>query len=263
MARPNVPITEYFVADSAFATEFRRLLYRLMNLPDKRDLKSILVSSAILSEGKSTVAAFLAIVAARKGLKTLLVDCDLRRPVIHRLFALPRVHGVVELLSEGLAVKSVIKKTSVDKLEIITAGRLNTHPGDVFDAAAIGSLLADLKFYYDLILVDSPPVIPVSDPMLLASEVDGVLLVIKSGFTQREIVRRAVEILGRDEGKLLGFVMNNINRSLPYYYDHRHYGYDYAPRSNNDASGDRPPAGGGGSEHPPERSGRKGSKSPS
>ncbi len=87
-----------------------------------------------------------------------------------------------------------------------------------------------MKFYYDLILVDAPPVIPVSDPMLLSQEVDGVLMVVKAGQTQREVVRRATEILRSQSRKLIGVVLNNMDGQLPYYYDYSAYGYDYHPR---------------------------------
>ena len=232
MARSQVSILEFFAADSPFATEFRRMLQRVRNLPDRQDLKILMITSATLSEGKSTVCSFLAATAARKGLKTLLVDCDLRRPTVHKLLALPRANGLAELLSEGVPVASVTKKTPLETLDVITAGRVNAHPEEVFDASAIGAILSDLKFYYDMILVDSPPVIPVSDPMLLAPEVDGVLLVIKAGATQREIARRAGDILSADCQNLLGIVLNNINQCLPNYYDSSHYGYDYSPRGN-------------------------------
>jgi len=227
MARTLVSILDCFAADSPVTTEFRRLLHSIKSLDDSKDLKTILVTSAILSEGKSTVCAFLAVTAARRGLKTLVIDCDLHRPTIHKLFAVPRGQGTVELLSEGLAIKNATQKTDLAKLDIITAGRASLHPTDLFDARAVGPILADLKFYYDLVLIDSPPVIPVSDPMLLAGEVDGVLLVVKAGSTQREVAARATEILRSSSNNLLGVVMNDVNHSLPYYYDYRHYRYQY------------------------------------
>ena len=208
------------------------MLQRVRNLPDRQDLKVLMITSSTLSEGKSTVCSFLAATAARKGLKTLLVDCDLRRPTIHKLLALPRANGMAELLSENVPVASVTKKTPLETLDVITAGRMDAHPEEVFDAGAIGAVLSDLKFYYDLILVDSPPVIPVSDPMLLAPEVDGVLLVIKAGTTQREIARRAADILSADCQNLLGIILNNINQCLPNFYDSSHYGYNYSPKGN-------------------------------
>ena len=230
MARYYVPIIDHYNLESPVATELRRLLHNLRKCETKAELKSILITSAAIAEGKSTVCSLLSITAARKGLKTLLMDCDFRRPTLHKLFGLEREHGMVEVLSEGLAGKSVIKKTPLENLDVITAGKLTPHPTELFDSRAIGSLINELKFYYDYALVDTPPVIPVSDPMLLAQELDGALLVVKAGSTPRELVKRATDIMTSNQTNLLGIVLNNVKGSLPYHYDYTHYHYDYTPK---------------------------------
>ncbi len=230
MGANEVSIIELYNLESPMATEFRRLLHVLQHPASGRELKTILLTSAMLSEGKSTASAFLALTAANKGIKTLLIDADLRRPSIHKLFSLHRVPGLAQILAEGNGPRNVIKKTALDKLDIVTAGKIVSHPSEVFDAAAIGRILTEMKFYYDFIVVDSAPVIPVSDPMLLAAEVDGILLVVKAGATQRQVILRAKEILLSNTNKLLGVVLNNAEGRLPYYFDHNYYGYDYAQR---------------------------------
>jgi capsular exopolysaccharide synthesis family protein len=226
----GVSIIDFYNMESDFATEFRRLLHNIRNLQGESELKAVMVTSAMLSEGKSTVASFLALTAAKKGLKTLLLDSDLRRPTVHRYVGQIRDNGLAEVLSGETTAKNIIRKTSLDKFDVITAGRAVSNPSELFDSRAIGNVITEMKFYYDLIVVDSAPVIPVSDPMLLAQEVDGVLLVVKAGETQREVVIRATEILRSQSRKMLGVVMNNMTNQLPYYYDYSHYGYDYAPR---------------------------------
>jgi capsular exopolysaccharide synthesis family protein len=226
----GVSVIDYFNMETDFATEFRRLLHNIKTAKADQEIKAIMLTSAMLSEGKSTVAVFLALTAARKGTKTLLLDADLRRPTVHRYFGQNRENGLAEILAGDAISKNMIRKTSLDKLDIIAAGRAVSNPSELFDSRAIGNLITEMKFYYDLIVVDSPPVIPVSDPMLLAQEVDGVLMVVKAGETQREVVRRATEILRSQSRKLLGVVMNNMDGHLPYYYDYSSYGYDYAPR---------------------------------
>jgi len=240
MARPRLPITDYFTHESPLATEFRRLFHRIHESPRNSDLKSVLVTSAVTGEGKSTISACLSITAARKGCKTLLIDCDLRRPTLHRLFGLDRSGGIVEVLSEGLPVKSVIKKTELENLEIITAGKAIANPSELFDSRAIGAMVGELKFYYDYAFVDAPPVIPVSDPMLLAHETDGVLLVVKAGATPREVVERAAEIMRTNATTILGVVLNNAKGSLPYYYNYSHYHYDYGPKASASDNGTGP-----------------------
>lgn len=213
--------------DSPFATEFRRLLHNIKTASKTGEVKTVLVTSAVVGEGKSTVTSFLAITAARKQMRTLVIDCDLRRPSLHRLLDLPLERGVAEALAEGIAIRHTIKKTTLDKLDIITAGRITSSPAELFEARTIGEYLSELKFYYDLILVDCAPILPVSDPMMLAQEVDGVLIVIKAGDTQRELVGRATEIIQTGSSRILGVVMNNLKKALPYYYQSSHYSYPH------------------------------------
>lgn len=227
MARPRISVIDFFNLESGIATEFRRLLHNIQQLARDREIKSIMVTSSMLSEGKSTVCAFLALTAAKKGLKTLLIDADLRRPTLHKLFVIEREQGLSEALSEGAPARNVVRKTSINSLDIITAGKPCAVPAEVFDAAAIGRIAAEMKFYYDIVIIDCAPVIPVSDPMLLSHEVDGVLFVVKAGATQRDVVKRARDILSSSTDRILGVVLNNSEDSLPYYYSHEYYGYDY------------------------------------
>ncbi|MCM2271894.1 MAG: CpsD/CapB family tyrosine-protein kinase [candidate division Zixibacteria bacterium] len=230
-------IIEFFSLESGLATEFRRLLHNVLTLGKDRELKALLVTSSMLSEGKSTVASVFSLTAAKKGLKTLLIDADVRRPTVHKLFRMERDKGVIDILVESLPVKDAIKKTQLEKLDLITAGRVHPQPADVFDANLIGRIIQEMKFYYDLIVIDCAPVIPVSDPMLLAQEVDGILFVVKAGETQRDIVQRATSILHSSTNKLLGVILNNADGSLPYYYNHDYYGYDYKQSSGDGKSG--------------------------
>jgi capsular exopolysaccharide synthesis family protein len=233
MARKNknLSIIDHYDLESPYSTEFRRLLYHINGSVEDKNIKTILVTSAMLSEGKSTVAAFLAITAAaHKKRKTLLIDCDLRRPTLHRLFNIPREQGVTEIILGERKVRDVLKKTSIEQLNIVTAGKAVSEPAAIFDSNAIQQLLEEVQFYYDLILIDCAPVLPVSDPMLLASEMDGVLLVLKAGATQREVAKRAIQLLANNNSQLLGVVVNNLSNTLPYYYKDSYYGYEYRVR---------------------------------
>ena len=181
----------------------------------------------MLSEGKSTISSFLAVTAARqKGMKTLLIDADLRRPTVHKLFAMERDNGLTEILADNYNPVDMIKHTEMENLHIMTAGKRVPSPTDIFDAQSIGRIIDEMKFYYDIILVDCAPVLPVSDPMLLASKLDGIVLVVKAGATQKEVVECAVEILSTNNHRVLGIVLNNMNNSLPYYYDYNYYYYE-------------------------------------
>ena len=227
MARRPLSILDFYSAELPFATEFRRLLQRIKKNGTETELKSILITSAMLSEGKSTISSFLAVTAARqKGMKTLLIDADLRRPTVHKFFAMERDNGLSEVLTHNHNPVDLIKHTEMENLHVLSAGKRTPSPADVFDADAIGRIVEEMKFYYDIIIVDCAPVLPVSDPMLLASKLDGIILVVKAGATQKEIVERAVEILNPRTHPVLGVILNNMNNSLPYYYDYNYYYYE-------------------------------------
>ena len=230
MARTRISPIDQFDSEAPFGNEFRRLLAKVKKQMGSEAIKSIMFTSAMLSEGKSTTSSFLAVTAAKQGgMKTLLIDADLRRPSTHRIFNLERERGLSDILVKGFAPRETIKGTSIDKLDILTSGTMSENPSSVFDADAIGLMIEDLKFFYDIILIDAPPLMPVSDPMLLSSKVDRLLLVVKAGSTDRAVVRKAVDGLGDAAHKIMGVVLNNLNNSLPYYYDYNYYGYDYRP----------------------------------
>ncbi|UCD16893.1 MAG: CpsD/CapB family tyrosine-protein kinase [Candidatus Zixiibacteriota bacterium] len=221
-------IIDYYNLESPEATEFRRLLHNFNGIPAGGEKRAILVTSAVLSEGKSVIASLLAITAARhKRQKTLLIDFDLRRPTLHRLFSVSLKKGISNVLTEGIAARSIIKSSGEDRLDIITAGPAMDNPSEVISGPAVHRIVEEMKFYYELIVVDSPPLVPVMDPMVLLDELDGAIMVIKAGATQKAVVSRARDLLTTRKDKFMGVVVNNLNRSLPYYYDYGYYGYHH------------------------------------
>ncbi|UCC45222.1 MAG: CpsD/CapB family tyrosine-protein kinase, partial [Candidatus Zixiibacteriota bacterium] len=154
-------IIDIYDIESPYVTEYRRLLYRVLNHDKQPDLKSIMFTSAMTAEGKSTACSLLAMTAAvKKRLKTLIIDADLRLPSIHHLFGLSPEPGLTEVLGEGFNPRDAVRKTSIENLHILTAGRHRENPTEVFDAEAIGQLVDEMKFYYDLILIDCAPLLP-------------------------------------------------------------------------------------------------------
>lgn len=214
--------------ESPGSTEFRRLYSKMRHLHPTEDMRNLLITSAALGEGKSTVAALLAITISKyRETNTLLVDCDLRRPVVHKLFGMKREGGVCEVLTENFPLKSSFKETPIENLKILTSGMLADSPSELFNSPRMKEIFTELKFYFDAIIVDCAPVIPVSDPLILSPEMDGVLLVVRAGKTQREVVKRATDLM-KDAGvNIIGVVLNNVEEVLPYYYDYKYYGYRY------------------------------------
>ncbi len=219
-------IYDIFDQESPIATEMRRLYSNIRHIEGKNPKRSFLVTSAERGEGKSTVASHLALTVARfRGKKSLLIDADLRRPRIHQIFDVPREPGLFECLSGEIDPLEAVKDTPIENLKIIPAGRRVKSPAHLFEGDIMTEIFEKIKFYYDIVIVDSAPVIPVSDPMLISSVLDGVILVMLAGKTPRKVVLRARNILLDAKADLLGVVVNNMSEVLPYYYDYRYYGY--------------------------------------
>ncbi len=223
-----VSVQEIFNPESPESTEFRRILHNLAKSKKGGDKQAILITSATLSEGKSLTSAFLAMTSATyKNDKTLLIDLDLRRPTIHTLFGLKRETGVAEIILNGLVPKNAVKPTSIEKLDILTAGKFVPSVSELVRGPHIHRIIEEMKFYYEAIFIDSPPLIPVIDTLVFLEECDSVLLVIKAGATQKAVINRARDLLTSQNGKLVGVIMNNMKKTLPYYYNHNYYGYHY------------------------------------
>lgn len=221
-------IFDNYNPESPVGTEFRRLLHNITRPSEDKERRSFLTTSAMLSEGKSTVTSYLALTAAAyKNRKTVLVDCDLRRPSIHKHFGLPLEGGVTDVIDGKLTAEEAFKGTRIENLWILTAGTLKRNPTELFEGDDVKKVIDQLKFYFELVFVDCAPIIPVSDPVVLAPELDGVLLVIKAGATQREVIQRAVNIVEKSNADVVGVVLNNMDSVLPYYYNHSYYGYSY------------------------------------
>lgn len=218
----------YDYEETPEATEFKRLYNKLQFEHDREGIKVFMVTSANVSEGKSTVAAFLAAASARyHDTETLLVDCDLRRPVIHKLYDLPNDGGVTDILAHGEDINTVLKPSAIPNLKIITAGVAKQSPADLFSSSRLHEMFEQIRFHFKIVLIDAPPMIPVSDSLLLGNEAEGILFVFKAGETPKLVAQRAVELLDNNRKKLLGAVINNMKGVLPYYYDYRYYNYKY------------------------------------
>lgn len=220
----------YDYEETPEATAFRRLYNKLQWQNETRRTKVFLLTSPGVGEGKSTISAYLATASAKyRGTPTVLIDCDMRRPMVHKLFDLPNQHGVADILAHNLDIKSVLKPSAVPNLAIITAGIPNQSPADLLSSIRVKELFNQIRFYFKIVIVDAPPVIPVSDALLLSNEADGILFVLKAGKTQKRIAQRALELLDDNRSKLLGAIINNLKGALPYYYDYSYYKYDYTP----------------------------------
>ncbi len=194
-------------------------------------MNSILVTSSGPGEGKTTTVTNLGIILANMGLRTLILDSDLRRPTLHRAFLQDKQPGLTNLLLGDGSLEELFQATEIDNLYILTCGTIPPNPSELLASAKMKGLLNELKSHFQMVLLDSPPVIAVTDAQVLASQVDGVLLVVKSGDAQMEAVQRAKSSISHTGGRLLGVVLNDFRPqhmygSYYYYYYDNYYGKD-------------------------------------
>ncbi|HEX6533925.1 MAG TPA: polysaccharide biosynthesis tyrosine autokinase [Gemmatimonadaceae bacterium] len=209
-------------ARSVSAEAYRTLRTKLLFSRAISSLKTIVVTSPFAQDGKSTVAANLAVTFAQHGLRVLLIDCDLRRPTQHEVFQLPCEPGLTELLTGDGLVAGTGRRTSVEGLSLITAGTLPGDPAELVGSTRFRDVLTRLQESFDVIVIDSPPVLPVADASILASLADGVLLVVRAGQTNRRAAQLAVQQLQEVEARILGAVLNDPKSQVPGY---DQYGY--------------------------------------
>ena len=188
-------------------------------------LRCFVISSPNASEGKSLTTANLAIGFAQSGKKTLIIDTDLRRPVIHKIFGLVKEPGVTDVLINQVSLHEAIKPTAVEGLYILPAGHSTPNPGELIGSDRMNELLAQLKQEMDIILMDSPPVIAAIDSAILSAKTQGVLLVFNMDETKREAASFCIEQIKRSGGNVIGGILNNIDvdRRYGYYYGNRYY----------------------------------------
>jgi non-specific protein-tyrosine kinase len=174
-------------------------------------LKTMVVTSAGVGEGKSTTLANLAVVSAQAGRKVILVDADLRRPTLHQIFGLNNDTGLTTAMMDEAALASPpLQETGIEGLSVLTSGPLPPNPAEVMGSRRMEEVIAALTERADQVFFDTPPVVAVTDAAVLATKVDGVLLVISAGKTRREYARTAVQRLEQINARLVGTVLTNV-----------------------------------------------------
>jgi len=220
-----------FAPRSPISEAYRALRTNIQFLRIDAPLRTLVISSAGPSEGKSTSVANLAITTALTGARTLLVDADLRRPVIHSLFGLEREPGMINMLVEKLPLERVIRPSGIENLSILPSGAIPPNPSELLGSQKMKDLVKTLAGMYDLVLFDSPPVITVTDTAVLGSQVEGVVLVVLSHTTDRRALSRAQILLANVKANVVGAVLNRIkfgglSGSYSYHYNYHYYYYD-------------------------------------
>ncbi|MBI3247460.1 MAG: polysaccharide biosynthesis tyrosine autokinase [Deltaproteobacteria bacterium] len=224
-------------AFSPVAESYRTLRTSLLLSRAEAEPKVVLFTSAMEGEGKTSTVINAAIIFAQLGLRVVVLDADLRRSRCHEMLSMEKGLGLSELLAGRREVHQVIKPTAVDNLFLVTGGATPPNPAELLYSRKMRETLAMLRDEFDCVFIDSPPVMPVSDPLLLATMVDGVVLVVNGQATPRKLVREACSRLDYVQAKILGVVLNQVDiqrEGYDYY-----YGY-YAPQYSDGEAVERP-----------------------
>jgi capsular exopolysaccharide synthesis family protein len=223
---------------SAVAECCRSVRTNLLFMSPDKPLRSILITSAGPQDGKTTAAVSLAIAMAENGKRVLLVDSDMRRPRVHKVFNVGNGVGLSSLILGQGKLDDAIKSTEVPNLSVMTCGPVPPNPAELLHTEAFASLLKRLDEKHDVLIIDSPPVGAVSDAVVLSTQVDGTVFVLKAGNTSRDMARRSLRALLDVKARIFGAVLNDLDledRRYGGYYYYERYGY-YGERKESPAS---------------------------
>ena len=186
-----------------------------------KSLKTIALTSCTPNEGKSTTIANLAVVLTQAGKSVLLIDCDMRNPTVHKNFKLSNKVGLSSCISMGTALADAVQETGIENLDALTGGVIPPNPSELLGSERMQHILVRAKEEYDYVLLDTPPVLPVTDALVLGNLVDGVILVLDSGEIKVEMARDVKNQLVNAGANILGVVLNKVRS------EHHGYGYGY------------------------------------
>ncbi|MBN2200815.1 polysaccharide biosynthesis tyrosine autokinase [bacterium] len=210
----------HFAPKSPISEAYRTIRTNIQYSRADKPMKTAMVTSSGMGEGKSTSVANLAITFAQMGSKTLLVDTDLRRPVLHGIFEQSRNEGLTNVLVGRLSMEEAVKPTKIDHLSLVTSGTLPPNPSELLASKMMQQFINRATSQFDIVLFDTPPIIAVTDAAVLASQLDGAILVIRSGVTNRDALLHSKALLDNVKANMLGILINgmNLDRMMGSYY---------------------------------------------
>jgi len=248
-------LVTHFKPESMGAEAFRTLRTNLQFLRLETKGKVFLITSSFVQEGKTLNAVNLALIMAQAGNKVLLIDADLRKPLVHKIFGLPEAPGLTDyvlgnyqwkdiyntisdVMLGDFGIDDILKTPGMDNLHIITAGTRPPNPSEILSSTRFRDFLQEVEQDYSFIFIDAPPILPVADAPEIATLVDGVFLVYKVGKIGRGVLKRAKSNLENVDAKLVGIILNNVkSEEGPEYYryhSHYYYGYGATPKKKHD-----------------------------
>ncbi|NMM65101.1 CpsD/CapB family tyrosine-protein kinase [Clostridium sp. P21] len=227
MENPNLITVED--SKSPISEAYRTLRTNIQFSSFDTKVQTIVITSSGPSEGKSTTSSNLAVVMSESGSKTILIDCDQRKPKLHKLFKTSNNLGLSDLLAGKAKFEEAVQNTEVPNLSLLTSGTRPPNPAELLASSKMKSFLDLLREKYDYIVLDTPPIIAVTDAQLLSRHADGCLLVIAASQAERAAAIKAKQLLEKVDAKILGVVLNKLEiheKGYYGYYYHYYYGAD-------------------------------------
>ncbi|TXK85626.1 CpsD/CapB family tyrosine-protein kinase [Paenibacillus sp. N3.4] len=218
------PIITHQNPKSPISEAYRTLRTNIQFSSIDEELRVIMVTSAGPGEGKSTTLTNLAVAYAQADKKVLVIDADLRKPTMHHTFIVSNRWGLTNLLTNQLTIREVLQETFIPNLTIISSGPIPPNPSEILASKKMISTLDELKEQFDIILIDTPPAIAVTDSQIIATRVDGVILVVDSDKVKRDAALKAKQNLENVRARILGVVLNNVDRKNKEAYYYYYYG---------------------------------------
>ncbi|MBD3271047.1 MAG: polysaccharide biosynthesis tyrosine autokinase [Elusimicrobia bacterium] len=216
----------YYEPQSPISEAYRIIRTEILHLlPQNETGKALLITSGEPQSGKTITVSNLGIAFSQKGSRVVLVDGDLRRPQLHKIFNLDRYNGFSDFLSGEKEINEIIKPSGIDSLSVITSGKVPHYPAEIIGSGHIEGFIQNLKKQFDIIIFDSPPVVSVTDSVIFADKVDAIVQVVRSGKAMVPISLRVKEQLSRAKAKILGIILNDLQTYHDNYYYYRYYRY--------------------------------------
>lgn len=213
---------------SMAAEAYRTLRTNISLSQVDRPIQTLLVTSCVPREGKSTTVANLGVTFAMAQKKVLIIDADLRRPILHRLFGIPNTQGLTHTLSDTVEFERVFNPTQVANLWVVTCGIIPPNPSELLGSQKMKVFLERAKQQFDIVLLDSPPISSLADASVLGAIVDGVLFIVKVNMANRDLIKKAKEQLETVGANIIGVALNDVDvKRDGYYRYYYYYNYEY------------------------------------
>lgn len=210
---------------STISEQYRMIRSNIMFSNIDKEIKKIVITSAAPSAGKSTTAANIAVTYAQSNKKVLLIDADLRKPTVHYTFNKKNVFGLSNLITGQINLQNAVQNSHIDNLSIMTSGPIPPNPSELLSSLRFNTILNEIDEYFDIIIIDTPPILAVTDASILSNLVDGTIMVTNIKTNNKVHLKRAKDILIKSGANILGIVLNNVEvKGKDDYYYYEYYG---------------------------------------